>query len=99
MSHCVVSYSNQCADGNTAIWSICAHREGAEEREHVLTVALDIGARAVTQARGRYNAVPNKRQKTTQVQRLEEGGYIRLLDRSEYVMKEWMQRERLRRDD
>lgn len=93
MSHCVVSYSNQCADGNTAIWSICAHREGAEEREHVLTVALDIGAR------GRYNVVPNKRQKTTQGQHPEEGGYIRLLDRSEYVMKEWMQRERLRRDD
>ena len=98
MSHCVVSYSDQCADGNTAVWSICAHREGTEEREHVLTVALDIKARAVTQARGRHNAVPNKRQKTAQIQRLEEGGYIRLLDRSAYVLQEWMQRERLRRE-
>ncbi len=53
MNHCVVSYSNQCVEGRTAIWSICAHREGAEERENVMTVALDLEERTVTQARGR----------------------------------------------
>ena len=100
MNHCVVSYSNQCADGKTSIWSICAHLEGAEERENVLTVAVDIRERAVTQARGRYNASPNKKKRSKREGRKEEeGGYIPLLDRSEFVMQEWMSRERLRRDD
>ena len=94
MSHCVVSYSNQCADGNTAIWSLCAQPQGAPEREHIMTVALDIKERAVTQARGRYNALPNKPQKSGKVQ----GGYLQLLNRSEYILKEWMGRERLRFD-
>ncbi len=49
----VVSYSDQCADGETAIWSIGAHREGPE-RENVLTVAVDVRERTVTQARGKY---------------------------------------------
>ncbi|MDE2814211.1 MAG: PcfJ domain-containing protein [Gemmatimonadota bacterium] len=99
MHHCVVLYSDQCADGNTAIWSIGALQEGVEEREHVLTVALDIKSRTVTQARGRYNAVPNKPPKAGKVRSEVQGGYLRLLDRSEHVMQEWMQRERLRRDD
>ena len=99
MNHCVVSYSNQCADGRTSIWSICALLAGAEERENVLTVALDLGERAVTQARGRYNESPNKNKRAKRGQREHAGGYIPLLDRSEYVMTEWMSRERLRRDD
>ena len=99
MHHCVVSYSDQCADGNTAIWLIGALQEGAEEREHVLTVALDIKGRTVTQARGRYNAVPNKPPKSGKIRNEVQGGYLRLLNRSEHIMQEWMQRECLRRDD
>ena len=99
MHHCVVSYSDQCADGNTAIWSICALQEGVEEREHVLTVALDIKTRTVTQARGRYNAVPNKPPKSGQVRSEIQGGYLRLLNRSEHVMQNGCSGERLRRDD
>ena len=65
----------------------------------MLTVALDIKSRTVTQARGRYNAVPNKPPKSGKVRNEVQGGYLRLLDCSEHVMQEWMQRERLRRDD
>ncbi len=72
---------------------------GAEGRENVLTVALDLGERAVPQARGRYNESPNKNKRAKRGQREHAGGYIPLLDRSEYVMTEWMSRERLRRDD
>ena len=68
--------SYQGADGNTAIWSIGALQEGAEEREHVLTIALDIKSRTVTQARGRYNAVPNQ---TAEVREGSQRGTGRLL--------------------
>ena len=46
------SYWKECAAGNAAVWSICGQKEGAEERENVLTVGLDIESRSVTQARG-----------------------------------------------
>jgi hypothetical protein len=68
MHHCIVSYSDQCADGNTAVWSICAEKAGSTERENVLTVALDIHSRAVTQAVGRYNAVPNQPPRSAKAQ-------------------------------
>jgi hypothetical protein len=98
MHHCVVSYSDQCADGNTAIWSICAQPEGQKEREGVMTVALDIKSQAVTQARGRYNAQPNKMPKSAQAQKEAHSGYFDLLSRSNVVLNQWLQRERLRYD-
>lgn len=98
MNHCVVSYSDQCADGNTAIWSINAHREGEEEQESVLTIALDIRSRTITQARGRYNAQPNKAPKSAQAQKEANRGYFDLLNRSSVVLGRWIQRERLRYD-
>ena len=39
--------------------------------------------------------VPNKPPKSGKVRSEVQGGYLRLLDRSEHVMQEWMQRERL----
>jgi hypothetical protein len=97
MSHCVVSYSNQCAEGNIAVWSICAQRPGAAERENVLTVALDLEERTVTQARGRYNALPNQRPNTAKTRREAQTGYFALLNRSDHILKEWIVHERLRR--
>ena len=99
MHHCVVSYSDQCADGNTAIWSICALQDGAEEREARADGRAGHQEPDGDSARGRYNAVPNKPPKAGKVRSEVQGGYLRLLDRSEHVMQEWMQRERLRRDD
>jgi len=96
MSHCVVSYSNQCADGKTAVWSICALRDGEAERENVLTVAIDIKLLTVTQARGRHNAQPNKPPRSTKSRNEEQSGYNELLNRSSVVLDQWMQRERLK---
>ena len=98
MNHCVVSYSDQCADGHTAVWSIGVLREGVEERKGVLTVALDIKSQAVTQARGRYNAQPNRVSSSAQAKKDIPSGYFDLLNRSSTVLSEWMQRERLRWD-
>ena len=99
MHHCVGSCSDQCAAGNSAIWSICARKEGVVERENVLTVALDIESRTVTQARGRYNAVPNRSPRSAQARREAPSGYFGLLNRSNTVLNRWVQRERLKRDD
>ena len=97
LNHCVVSYSDQCADGETSIWSICARRDGADERENVLTVAVDLHQRAVTQARGKYNALPNRRPNSARLRRAAQAGYLDLLSRSDHVLRVWIDRERLRR--
>ena len=98
MNHCVVSYSDQCAGGHTSVWSIGVLKEGAQEREGVLTVALDIESQAVTQARGRYNAQPNKVSSSAKAKQELSSAYFDLLNRSSTVLNEWMQRERLRWD-
>ena len=100
MGHCVVSYSDQCADGHTSIWSIgLQNGSGAGEREGILTVAVDPRRRAVTQARGRYNMLPNQAPRTAQAQRAVHSGYMEKINRSDHVLRRWMERERLRRED
>ena len=99
MSHCVVSYSDQCADGQTAIWSICMLRKGQEERENVLTIAVDIKSKSVTQSRGRYNMQPNKLPSNRKAQQAAKNGYFPMINRSDFVLREWIGRERLRRVD
>ncbi|MBT4098498.1 MAG: hypothetical protein HOE86_12680 [Gemmatimonadetes bacterium] len=96
MNHCVVSYSDQCAAGDTAIWSICAHREA--QPENVLTAALDTRRQTVTEVRGRYNMVPNKRPASAQGRAQERAGYMALLQRANVVLNQWIKREGLQRD-
>ncbi len=99
MHHCVVSYSDQCADGRSSIWSISMQAQGEEEPVNVLTVAVDLETQSVTQARGRYNAAPNKPARNAKLQGEEESGYLRMLNRSSIILQAWAEREHLRRDD
>ena len=98
MGHCVVSYSDQCADGKTSIWSIGVQKKDEESRESVLTVAVDVKRRAMTQARGRYNMLPNKVPRSAQAQEAARGRYKQLIDRSDHILSLWMERERIRRE-
>lgn len=98
MNHCVVSYSSRCADGHAAIWAIYARREGQDEREGILTVALDVETRTVTQARGRYNMDPARPTRITRRKKDETPGYVELLMQADSVLNRWVQRERLARD-
>lgn len=97
MNHCVVSYSDQCADGKTSIWSICMQKQGAEERENVMTVAVDVATRTVTQARGRCNTLPHQPPKSAGARREDKTGYFAMLNRADHVLKLWLERERVRR--
>lgn len=97
MNHCVVSYSDQCADGKTSIWSISTQKEGANERESVMTVAVDVATRTVTQARGRCNTLPHQPPKSASAQREVRTGYFEMLNRADHILKLWLERERVRR--
>lgn len=99
LHHCVVSYSDQCADGKTAIWSIALQRPDQTERQGALTVAIDVPSRTVTQARGRHNMLPNRKPRSATEQREGQSGYLPILNRSAYVLQRWMEREQLTRDD
>ena len=56
MSHCSASYSSRL--GKLSLWSVQVREEGSTRR--VMTVAVDNEQRIVTQARGRYNANPER---------------------------------------
>ena len=99
MNHCVVSYSNQCADGKTSVWSICMQRQGQKERENALTVAVDPQSRTITQARGRHNMLPNRKPKSKREQKEMQSGYTILLNRSAHILQKWAEREGLQRAD
>mgnify|MGYP003766263195 CR=1 FL=1 len=57
MSHCVGSYAWNCQKGNTSIWSMQLEFESGPPYR-VMTIAVN-GSRRITQARGRYNALPS----------------------------------------
>ena len=99
LNHCVVSYSDQCADGQTSVWSIGLQRPGQEARESVLTVAVDVQRRVTTQARGRHNMLPGQAPRSAQTQQAVRGNYLQMWNRSDHVLRLWMERERIRRDD
>lgn len=84
--------------GQTAIWSICMQRAGRQERENSLTVAIDIKSKTITQSRGRYNMQPNKLPSNRKAQLAAQNGYFPVLNRSDFVLREWIGRERLRRE-
>ena len=74
-------------------------REDGTEREAVLTVAVDPKRRVVTQARGRYNMLPNQAPRSAQAQKAVSSGYAQMINRSEHVLQRWCEYERLRRED
>ena len=83
----------------TSIWSIGLQQDGDETRESVLTVALDVGERAVTQARGKHNMLPHQKPRSSQARAAAQGRYMKMLNRSDHILRLWMERERLRRRD
>jgi hypothetical protein len=61
LRHCVAAYADRCARRRTSVWSVQV--ETAVGRRRVLTVEVDLAARAVRQVRGRANrsATPEER--------------------------------------
>jgi hypothetical protein len=54
----------------------------------------------MTQARRRHNMLPHKAPRSPQAQRAAtEGRSMQLLNRSDHILRLWMERERLRQDD
>ena len=58
MQHCVATYTEVCAKGLAAIWSVGV--EGSGGRERVLTVEVDPASRGVVQAKARCNEEPDE---------------------------------------
>jgi PcfJ-like protein len=56
MRHCVATYAERCARRQTSIWSMQV--ENQRGRHRVLTIELDVRKRAVSQARGKCNRLP-----------------------------------------
>lgn len=87
MGHCVYTYAKSCRNGSTSIWSL-GLEDGKGHRHRILTIAVDPRSRTITQIRGRYNALPNSKNKKNL-----ERSYQKLLLRSQKVLGQWMSRE------
>ena len=62
MGHCVYTYAKSCRNGSTSIWSLGVEN-GKGHRHRILTIAVDPRSRTITQIRGRFNALPNAKNK------------------------------------
>ena len=96
MHHCAYSLAKKCKSGATSIWSLSV-KLGTGRRVQVLTVAVEPTSRRITQARGRYNALP-----TTDVRQQRKGGidkaYANLMVGGRAILGRWVQREGLQLD-
>ncbi len=61
MRHCVASYENSCATGQTSIWSMGIERNGGR-RKRALTVEVGIDRKILCQARGKTNRLPTEKE-------------------------------------
>ena len=87
MGHCVYTYAKSCRNGSTSIWSLGVE-DGKGHHHRILTIAVDPRTRAITQIRGRYNVLPNAKNKKNL-----ERAYQKMLLRSQNVLGQWMSRE------
>jgi hypothetical protein len=57
-SHCVGSYSHSCSAGRVSIWSM---RVSNFQEERILTLEVNNSSRAIVQARGKCNRMPDQK--------------------------------------
>ena len=57
MHHCVGSYAYACAEGTSSIWTMDV--ETVDGRRKLLTIEVERRTRAIRQACGKYNALPD----------------------------------------
>ena len=93
MHHCVASYANNCRKGNTSIWSMQVSAEGTKP-QRVMTVAVNNQSKTVTQARGRFNALPNGKTPNGRRRGFEKL-YSYFLRQSKRILFLWRQQEGL----
>ena len=91
MHHCVRSYADNCRRGRKAVFSLqIADEEGNHER--LMTIAVNPSGRRVTEARGRFNALPGGRIVHKSKKSLDDR-YRRYLRRSRSVLRQWEEQE------
>lgn len=81
LNHCVASYARSCVNGGTSVWSVRMEDTQQTSARPVMTVAVK--GRAITQARGKANAVPGSKK----------GGPR--LDQALDVLRQWAHQEGL----
>ena len=93
MHHCVRTYAHTCRRGTKAVFSLQISDERGNS-QRLMTIAVNPKGRRVTQARGKYNALPGGRDASRSKTSLD-GRYRRYLRRSRSVMHQWEQQEGL----
>lgn len=93
MHHCIQSYRDRCASGEYSAFSLRVQGHQGP-LQPVVTIAVYVADRTITEYRGRYNLRPNQAASAPRKQDLSRD-YLRLLDRSQAILKRWAEQERL----
>ena len=93
MGHCVGSYAQNCQKGNTSIWSMQVGFESGPPYR-VMTIAVN-GSRRITQARGRYNALPSGKLPNGSKKKAIGRDYAACLRHSKHILYLWREQEGL----
>ena len=94
MNHCVSSYANNCLKGSASIWSMQVS-DGKTSPHRVMTVAVNNKSRVISQARGKYNALPSGKTPNGR-RRAFEKAYAYYLRQSKRILSLWREQEGLR---
>lgn len=78
-------------------WFLPEQELATQQQGWYITVALDAREGTVTQARGRCNALPNRRTHNAKLRAAAQSGYLELLSRADHILRVWIDRERLKR--
>ena len=93
MHHCVRTYAHTCRRGSKAVFSLQISDEN-DNSQRLMTIAVNPKSRRVTQARGKYNALPGGRILNRSKNSLDDR-YRHYLRRSRSVLHQWEQQEGL----
>ncbi len=61
MKHCVATYASSCARGHCSIWTM--EVESQEGQVKAITIEIRNQTRTICQARGRWNRIPNEKER------------------------------------
>jgi hypothetical protein len=92
MHHCVGSYAGNCRSGRISVWSMQVQDEEGDTHR-VMTIAIS-GSKRITQARGRFNALPSGKTPNGKRKALERK-YQGYLAQSRKVLRDWREQEGL----
>ncbi len=94
LRHCVASYTHNCRNGKTSVWSLQV-TNGHNKTFRLATIAIDLKTGRITQLRGKYNFTPAMSSRGLTFKSGLEEQYAMYLHRARDILRLWVRQEQL----